>query len=161
MCMPGQVIALRCTMTASVRGLLGSNLLRRQDSARTAGIHTGTGTVLVISHDDGACEPAGKPPLENDGCEPLGSPLLETYRLKRHLAKHQCNLCNVHSNLSKALLYVGWVPSGDLTHAPTDLATVRSFQVAGTFVGDTDSCRADALALITAQLKPLDHFMRL
>ena len=64
----------------------------------------------------------------------------------------------VHSNLSKALLYV---PSGDLTHAPADLATVRSFQVAGTFVGDTASCRADALALITARLAPLDHVMRL
>ena len=37
----------------------------------------------------------------------------------------------------------------------------RSFQVAGTFVGDTDACRADALALITNRLRPLDHIMRL
>ena len=100
-------------------------------------------------------EPADGPSLEDDDCALRDSPLLETCRLKRLLAKHRCN---VHPNLSKALLYV---PSGDLTHAPADLATVRSFQVAGTFVGDTDSCRTDALALITARLAPLDHVMRL
>ena len=88
-------------------------------------------------------------------CPPHRSPLLGTYELKRLLAKDRCN---VHSNLSKALLYV---PSGDLTHAPTDIASVRSFQVAGTFVGDTEPCRADALALITARLAPLAHIMRL
>ena len=38
---------------------------------------------------------------------------------------------------------------------------MRSFQVAGTFVGDVEPCRADALALITARLAPLAHVMRL
>ena len=83
------------------------------------------------------------------------SPLLETYRLKRELAKQRCN---VHSNLSKALIYC---PAAGAADSPAGLTAVRSFQVAGTFVGDADACRADALALVTARLRPLDHVMLL
>jgi hypothetical protein len=109
----------------------------------------------AVQHVSELLEGALDAPLLLGAGDELEHPLLETYRLKRLLAKRHCN---VSSNLSKALIHV---PSGDLTHVPTSISAVRSFPVAGTFVGDAAACRADALDKITAQLRPVDHVMRL